>query len=229
MLRLKVVRIGNSRGIRLPARLLSRAGIGDELVAEERQEGILLRGVGSPVAKLSWEATAREMARRQRTRPGGPEHGRWLGTDSVAATSGPRRRAAITLPCAQAPQKVKHYEVRWVQLDPVTGGEMAKTRPAVIVSLDQLNAVLQTVTICPITSQLHPAWRTRLPIQVGGHPAEIAGDQIRTVAKTRARPEAWRADHGETACCGACSPTYTENREGIGTPEDRGLCLPGSP
>ncbi len=80
---------------------------------------------------------------------------------------------------------MKRYEVRWVRLDPVAGAEMAKTRPAVIVSLDQLNAVLLTVTICPITSQLHPAWRTRLPIEVGGHPAEVAGDQIRTVAKAR--------------------------------------------
>jgi hypothetical protein len=29
---------------------------------EERSEGILLRPVGSAVAKLSWEKTAREMA-----------------------------------------------------------------------------------------------------------------------------------------------------------------------
>lgn len=80
---------------------------------------------------------------------------------------------------------MKRYEVRWVRLDPVAGAQMAKTRPAVIVSLDQLNTVLQTVTICPVTSHRHPAWRTRLPIQVGGHPAEVAGDQIRTVSKAR--------------------------------------------
>ena len=63
MLRLKVVRIGNSRGIRLPARVLARYRIGDEIVLEERQDGILLRPIGSAVAKLSWEDTAREMAR----------------------------------------------------------------------------------------------------------------------------------------------------------------------
>ncbi len=72
-----------------------------------------------------------------------------------------------------------------MRLDPVAGAEMAKTRPAVIVSLDQLNAVLQTVTVCPITSTLHPAWRTRLPIMLGGHPADVAPDQIRTVSKAR--------------------------------------------
>ena len=62
---------------------------------------------------------------------------------------------------------------------------MAKTRPAVIVSLDVLNRRLQTVTVCPLTSELHPAWRSRLPVRCGGHPAEVAVDQIRTVSKIR--------------------------------------------
>jgi mRNA interferase MazF len=80
---------------------------------------------------------------------------------------------------------VKRYEIRWAALDPVQGAEMAKTRPAVIVSLDALNQRLQTVTICPLTSQLHPTWRTRLGCRVGGQGAEIAADQIRTVSKAR--------------------------------------------
>jgi mRNA interferase MazF len=55
----------------------------------------------------------------------------------------------------------------------------------VIVSLDALNQRLQTVTICPLTSHLHPTWRTRLGCRVGGQSAEIAVDQIRTVSKVR--------------------------------------------
>ena len=80
---------------------------------------------------------------------------------------------------------MKRYEVRWVSVDPVQGAEMAKTRPAVIVSLDALNQHLQTVTVCPLTIQLHPTWRTRLGCRVGGRSAEIAVDQIRTVSKAR--------------------------------------------
>ena len=80
---------------------------------------------------------------------------------------------------------MKRYEVRWASLDPVQGAEMAKTRPVVIVSLDALNQSLQTVTVCPLTSQLHPAWRTRLTVRVGRRDAEIAVDQIRTIAKAR--------------------------------------------
>jgi mRNA interferase MazF len=80
---------------------------------------------------------------------------------------------------------MKRYEVRWAQLDPTTGAEMAKTRPVVIVSLDVLNERLQTVTVCPLTSQLHPAWRTRLAVRVARKGAEVAVDQIRTISKSR--------------------------------------------
>lgn len=59
---LKVARIGNSRGVRLPAASLRRYRIGDAVLMEERSDGILLRPSGTVVEKLSWEDTAREMA-----------------------------------------------------------------------------------------------------------------------------------------------------------------------
>lgn len=62
---------------------------------------------------------------------------------------------------------------------------MSKTRPVVLVSLDVLNERLQTITVCPITTSLHPTWRTRLPVRVGRRDAEIAVDQIRTISKAR--------------------------------------------
>ncbi len=80
---------------------------------------------------------------------------------------------------------MKRYEIRWTALDPTQGAEMARTRPAVIVSLDVLNQRLETVTVCPLTSQLHPSWRSRVQVRCGGRPAEIAVDQIRTVSKSR--------------------------------------------
>ena len=80
---------------------------------------------------------------------------------------------------------MKRYEIRWANLDPTTGAEMAKRRPVVIVSLDALNLRLQTVTVCPLTSQLHPTWRTRLAVRVARKHAEIAVDQIRTISKSR--------------------------------------------
>jgi antitoxin component of MazEF toxin-antitoxin module len=59
---IKIARIGNSRGVRLPAASLKRYAVGTFLVMEERAEGILLRPAGPAVEKLSWEDTAREMA-----------------------------------------------------------------------------------------------------------------------------------------------------------------------
>lgn len=80
---------------------------------------------------------------------------------------------------------MKRYEIRWAALDPTRGAEMARTRPAVIVSLDVLNQRLQTVTVCPLTSQLHRTWRSRVQVRCGGRPADVAVDQIRTVSKVR--------------------------------------------
>jgi antitoxin component of MazEF toxin-antitoxin module len=59
---LKVARIGNSRGVRLPAATLERYSIGNSVIMEERSDGILLRPSAAASPKLSWEETAREMA-----------------------------------------------------------------------------------------------------------------------------------------------------------------------
>ena len=59
---LVVARIGNSRGVRIPAGTLKRFGIGDRVIMEEREEGILLRPIRAKGPKLSWEDTARAMA-----------------------------------------------------------------------------------------------------------------------------------------------------------------------
>jgi antitoxin MazE len=53
---LKVVQIGNSRGVRLPKAVLERYEIKDALVLEAREEGLLLRGKKDK--RLTWE-TAR--------------------------------------------------------------------------------------------------------------------------------------------------------------------------
>ena len=57
---IKVSRIGNSRGIRLPASLLKRYQIEDAVLIEEGADSIALRPKHS--RKLSWKETAAEMA-----------------------------------------------------------------------------------------------------------------------------------------------------------------------
>jgi antitoxin MazE len=62
---LKVARIGNSRGIRLPAAMLRKYHITDAVVAEEKADGIVLYPRRSPRQKLSWAETAKAMAKAQ--------------------------------------------------------------------------------------------------------------------------------------------------------------------
>lgn len=81
--------------------------------------------------------------------------------------------------------KVERYGIYWADLDPTRGSEIAKLRPVVVISPDAMNRNLETVVACPLTSQLHPAWRSRIQITCAGKPSEIAVDQIRTLSKSR--------------------------------------------
>ena len=60
---LKVVPIGNSRGVRLPKSVLNKYAITETVVLEEREDGILLRSKQDE--RLSWEETYKEMARER--------------------------------------------------------------------------------------------------------------------------------------------------------------------
>ena len=72
----------------------------------------------------------------------------------------------------------------WVELDPTRGGEMAKTRPCVVVTPSDLNMYLTIVVIAPITSTIRN-YPYRVLCSVAGRDGEIATDQIRTVDKSR--------------------------------------------
>ena len=56
----KLISIGNSKGIRLPKVLLQKYGWGDSLVLEETEDGIFL--YSNEKNKLSWQETYRAMA-----------------------------------------------------------------------------------------------------------------------------------------------------------------------
>ena len=59
---LKIARIGNSRGVRIPAEVLRRYAFGDAATMVESVDGILLRPKQQTDAKLSWADTAKAMA-----------------------------------------------------------------------------------------------------------------------------------------------------------------------
>ena len=81
--------------------------------------------------------------------------------------------------------RISRYGVYWANLDPVVGSEISKTRPVVVVSDNTMNASLRTVVACPLTSSLHPRWRSRVQVTVKGKTSEVAVDRIRTLSKER--------------------------------------------
>lgn len=80
--------------------------------------------------------------------------------------------------------RVLRGEVYWVDLDPVVGTEIRKTRPALVVSPDDMNAALPRVIVAPITSKGQPLG-CRPELVFNGNPARVLLDQIRCVDKAR--------------------------------------------
>lgn len=84
---------------------------------------------------------------------------------------------------------MKKFELYPVNLDPTVGAEIQKTRPCLIISPDEMNAYLRTVTIIPLTSTSR-ALPTRVQIKathMSGlkNDSYAAIDQIKTVDKSR--------------------------------------------
>lgn len=81
-------------------------------------------------------------------------------------------------------------EVYWVGLDPVVGSEIAKTRPAVVISNNIGNQHATRIIVAPIssgnTSKVY-AFEVFVPAEEGGltYDSKVLLDQIRTVDKSR--------------------------------------------
>ena len=76
-------------------------------------------------------------------------------------------------------------DVFWVNLDPVIGTEIRKTRPAVVVSNDSCNRFGARVVVLPITSNVDSLYPGEAMIDVKGRPGRALGDQIRSIDKRR--------------------------------------------
>ena len=75
-------------------------------------------------------------------------------------------------------------DIYWVALDPTIGREIKKTRPALVVSPDEMNQALGTVVLAPITSTVRD-FPTRYTLRLQRKTASVALDQIRTVSTER--------------------------------------------
>jgi mRNA interferase MazF len=76
-------------------------------------------------------------------------------------------------------------EVWWVSFDPSVGGEIQKTRPAVVISNDSANAALNRIIVIPITSQVGKIYPGEALVTVNGEQRKAIADQIMTAPKER--------------------------------------------
>ena len=76
-------------------------------------------------------------------------------------------------------------DVYWVNLDPVVGTEIRKTRPAVVVSNDSCNRYGTRVVVIPVTSNVDSLYPGEAMVEVKGKRGRALGDQIRSIDKSR--------------------------------------------
>jgi mRNA interferase MazF len=79
---------------------------------------------------------------------------------------------------------VRRGEVYLVTLNPTRGGELRKTRPCVVVSPDEMNAVWPTFIVVPLSTGRYssPFW---IECRFGGRDGRVVLDQIRVVDRVR--------------------------------------------
>jgi mRNA interferase MazF len=101
-----------------------------------------------------------------------------LGAKGWLETS-PTNRAAM------ADEPPQRGEIWIVEFGPSVGGEIQKIRPAIILSNDTTNGLLNRVQVVPISSRAERLYPSEAYVTVSGERRKAMVDQMTTVSKLR--------------------------------------------
>ncbi len=76
-------------------------------------------------------------------------------------------------------------EVWWVDFNPSIGGEIHKIRPAVIISNNASNKIMNRVQVVPITSNTSKCYPCEAYVEINEKVSKAMTDQLSTVSKFR--------------------------------------------
>lgn len=80
---------------------------------------------------------------------------------------------------------IERGDVYWVNFEPSLGGEIKKTRPAIVLSNNAANTHLNRVQVVPITSNTERLYPGEAFVTLNAEKRKAMADQLTTVSKQR--------------------------------------------
>jgi mRNA interferase MazF len=80
---------------------------------------------------------------------------------------------------------IERGEVYWVAFDPSLGGEIQKTRPAIVISNNAANLALNRVQVVPVTSKTDRLYPGEALVEIKGEKRKAIASQLATASKLR--------------------------------------------